>query len=269
MITIGIVTFSKRLNLFTELIEGIRRHAPDVPVMVCVNGEIGKPIDPVYLREVLLLCIEHGLTPFVYPEFQSLSKLWNTLVINAPTEWIYLLNDDCVFTSPDIISAIEKRIAEGGDGLFYAPWGWSHFAVSKTCLDELGYFDERLLGVGEEDGDMLWRFEQLYRHQPGGIKVRGVSNSYDYQSASDGVDAVYGNKTKFNVLFTYGRKYKREETGQKGMFSYPVKQILPNEKQYPYERFRRANSKFITNTEGFDHHDIHEHEFNGFKPWHT
>lgn len=269
MISIGIVTFSKRLDLFTELVTGIRRHAPDVPVLVCVNGEMDGRLDPDYLKKVLAVCSDNNLLPFVYPEFQSLSKLWNTLVINAPTEHVYLLNDDCTFSSPAIIPAIEERINEGGDGLFYAPWGWSHFVVSKTCLDELGYFDERLLGIGEEDGDMLWRFEELYGHQPSGIRVRGVSNVYAYQTATDGVDNAYGNKTLFNVLQIYGNKYRRAENGRKGMFSYPVVQEQPNERQYPYEKFRRENRKFVANTEGFPHHDIHPEYFNGMKPWHT
>lgn len=267
MITIGIVTFSKRFELFKSLILDICKRT-DAPVLVCINGNIDGTIDHDYLTAVLAFCAEHKVIPQVFPSFQGLAKLWNTLVINATTEHVYILNDDVKFQCDDVIKRIEAHIEQTGSGLFYAPWGWSHFVISKTELDNLGYFDERLLGVGEEDGDMLWRYERLRGQQPGGIEAPGVGNQYDYKTAHDGLDTVYGNKTRFNTVFIYGRKYKRDEAGQAGIFSFPVKQSMANMGQYPYESFKRRHLQYLSDASTMPlDFEIDPADHRHFKPW--
>lgn len=269
MITIGIVTFSKRFDMFKALIADIRRRT-DVPIVVCVNGEMSGKIDPAYRKELLEFCASFPeVYPQLFPTFQGLAKLWNTLVINAPTEHVYILNDDVSFKCDDVIERIERHINETGSGLFYAPWGWSHFVISKAILDDLGYFDERLLGVGEEDGDMHWRFLNLLGSEPGGIEVPGVGNTYDFKRATDGLDTIYGNKTRFNAVFMYGRKYLRnDEYGLKGMLSYPVRQAAPNLPQYPYERFKWEHAQYLADASQMPvTRPIDPAEHRNFKPW--
>jgi hypothetical protein len=40
---------------------------------------------------------------------------------------------------------------------------WSHFLISRQEIDELGYFDKRILGLGEEGGNMTWRYIRQYK----------------------------------------------------------------------------------------------------------
>jgi len=257
--------------MLCQLVEQIRMFDKDIPIIIAVNGENGKPFDEAYRVNMLKLCADHpGTFPIFFTEFRSLSKLWNTLVIHAPTEWVYVLNDDCQLKSAKVLPAIRDHIETVTDGLFYAPRGWSHFVISKSCLDELGYFDERLLGVGEEDGDMLWRYEGLYGRSPKELKVQGLGNRYDYERGTDGVEKAYGNKTRLNTLWMFGDKYQRAETGRRGMFSFPVVQRLPNESQYPYERFYRDRRHMLGDTTLYQA----SHEFNtewvgDMKPWGT
>lgn len=268
MITIGIVTFSKREESFTRLICDIRK-ATDRPVIVCINGNLDGSIDHGYLSRMMALCGSHNdVFPMVFPRFQGLSKLWNTICINATTEYTYLLNDDVVFGCPDVVDRIERHIDATGSGLFYAPWGWSHFVISRKVLREVGYFDERLIGVGEEDGDFLWRFERLYGFQPTGIEAPGLHNAYDYRNAHDGIDTYYGNKTRFNTQFIYGAKYRPDEKGQRSMFNYPVSEEVWNAEQYPYEDLNEANRKWLADASDMPlKYAIDPEKFRYFKPW--
>lgn len=267
-LAIGISTFVKRFDLFRQLVTDIRRHT-DVPIMVMVNGELDGSLDPAYRRDMLTFCAEHeGVYPHLFPEFNGLAKLWNRMVIEAPTTHVWILNDDVKFDPPaNPVPAIEAHIAAGHD-LFYAPWGWSHFVIGRELLDRMGYFDERLLGVGEEDGDMLWRYEVSTGTTVGECKVEGVGNLYDFKRATDGIDTAYGNKTRFNTLFLYGCKYKADPNGHKGIFSFTVHMDMPMERQYPFERFRQEHKQHIRDASGLKlRHDVDWSAFNGMKPW--
>lgn len=251
-LTIGISTFVKRFDMFRQLVTDIRANT-DAPIMVMVNGEQSGELDETYRRDLLTFCASHpNVYPHLFPTFQSLSKLWNTMVINAPTDHVWILNDDVHFTPErNPVPDIEAHIRKGHD-LFYAPWGWSHFVIGRAILDALGYFDERLLGVGEEDGDMLWRYEVMFGKSIEGIEVPGVGNLYDFKQASEGVDTAYGNKTRFNTMFMFGRKYSQAEiTGHRGIFGVPMVQVMDNAPQYPYERFKRDHMAMVWDTSLF------------------
>lgn len=265
-VAIGISTFVKRFEMFKSLVTDIRIRT-DAPIMVMVNGEYGRPMDPNYRRDILGFCSRiPNVYPHVFPEFQSLAKLWNTMVLNAPTDHVWILNDDVQFQPDgDPIPSIQAHIDAGND-LFYAPWGWSHFVIGRAMLDILGYFDERLLGVGEEDGDMLWRYEAAFGKSIGECLMPGVGNTYDFTQATDGIDTAYGNKTKFNTLFMFGRKYIHDGHGQRGIFGYPVRKVMRDARQYPYERFRRDNMHLIGDTSHFNP-DHPLPDFGGMKPW--
>jgi hypothetical protein len=39
----------------------------------------------------------------------------------------------------------------------------SHFLISRQVIDEVGYFDVMILGLGEEDGDTTRRYIRQYK----------------------------------------------------------------------------------------------------------
>ena len=45
--------------------------------------------------------------------------------------------------------------------LFIINRSWSHFVISKDIVKKVGWFEERLPGTGQEDGDYRARMENL------------------------------------------------------------------------------------------------------------
>ena len=94
--SIGIVTYVKRYEkYFTKLIKQIKLLRPDVEIIVCVNGEHEQKFDQGYRSEILrFLSNYNNIYPSFYPNFRSLSKLWNCCLINSSNDNVLLLNDD-------------------------------------------------------------------------------------------------------------------------------------------------------------------------------
>ena len=111
-------------------------------------------------------------------------------------------------------------------------------------MENVGYFDERLLGFGEEDGDITYRLLKMGIHV-GNIAVNGLINIVS-DVRHDHVVAGIGKYSNFNREFVYNYKYKPDNTSQiKGMFDSPMAEALNNETQYPYEKFFRSNKQLL------------------------
>jgi hypothetical protein len=239
-LTIGISTYNKRFESLKHLVNQVRMRC-DNQIIIAVNGNHNEPFDEQYRKELLLFTANvSNCFVIMFTEFRSLSKLWNEIVIHSSNEYVYLLNDDLEFHNSSVFHVIEKMINEGNE-LFMCPINsWSHFVISKTLLDTLGYFDERLLGIGEEDGDIEWRYIERFHERVKGVALHGIFNKGEYEHKPN-MNVYTQNKSTFNHEFIYNEKYHKSKHGIKGMFDYEMIQRLPNEKQYPYESFFRAN----------------------------
>lgn len=113
--------------------------------------------------------------------------------------------------------------------------------ANREEIDELGYFDERLLGIGEEDGDMTWRYLHAFGRPIANFKLRGFENySEDTVRTYSPLNIRTHSGTKyslFNRRFTFGTKYRPDPEGVQGMFEMPVMVKDPGPNQYPNERF--------------------------------
>ena len=94
-ISIGIVTFRERKHLVEELIKQIRKYTPDtVDILLAVNGNNEELMPESYRQEMLDLSKQYkNIYPVFCPEFKSLSKLWNTLVIFSKTKYNFIICD--------------------------------------------------------------------------------------------------------------------------------------------------------------------------------
>ena len=117
---------------------------------------------------------------------------------------------------------------------------FSHFIANKVIIDKVGYFDERLLGFGEEDGDISYRF--IKDGIPiNNIYVNGVVNIVS-NIRHEHITAGIGKYSNFNRQFIYGQKYSPNmRSPYKGMFDTPMNQLLEDVNQYPHEEFFRKN----------------------------
>jgi len=243
-LSIGITTFQHRFEpYFVPLLNRIREYDQDVEIIVAVNGEHNVEFDEEYRSSILTFIAQQpNVFPILFPRFRGLSKLWNTIIIHSSHDYILMLNDDIMIENPGFFRELASTIAKSKGQSFVINRSWSHFVISRTEIDELGYFDERLLGIGEEDGDMIWRYLKAYGRPLKSFRLPWISNYAD-KTENDRPVNIHcrpGMKySQFNRDFMFGEKYEKNSAGLKGMFDEPVSLKDAGKDQYPYEKFFR------------------------------
>jgi glycosyltransferase involved in cell wall biosynthesis len=240
--SIGITTFSKRFGMFQNLISQIRSFE-SAPILVAVNGEKDGSFNEAYRTDILRICSNYSFVfPIFFPETRGLSKLWNTLLSHSPTQNVLLLNDDLEVHSDDLFEKTSFAINHNDySGLNLFNNSFSHFVCNRHLINEVGWFDERLLGFAEEDGDIVYSL-LLNNKTYSNISVSGLTNivsNIRHEEVRKG--SINGGEHKysaFNREFVYGQKYKQNSSSPvKGMFDFPMDRILPNTNALPYESF--------------------------------
>ena len=246
-ISIGITTFERRFDkYFIPLLSKIRKYDNDTEIIVAVNGEHNRDFGEDYRKRILeFLSTQKNVYPVFFPRFRGLSKLWNTIIIHATYDHILILNDDIMMTKRNAIKKVQKNIQCNDGKSFVINKSWSHFVVSREEIDELGYFDERLLGIGEEDGDITWRYIDKYNRPVSNFQVNGIVNYADetvHSYKPVNIKSHSGTKySLFNRKFMFEQKYKSDSNGIKGMFEHPVNINDEGLNQYPNELFYRKH----------------------------
>jgi len=247
MLSIGITTFKRRLQLLKNLIKQIRHFDKFVDILVTVNGDNDAQFDESYRKDLLnFMAQTDNVFPIFFPSFSGLSKMWNTLIIHSPTEHILILNDDIILNEDSNIFPTISEVIQREE-LFVLNDSWAHFVISKKIAYLLKYFDERLLAFGEEDGDMVWRFIQMFGKPPPDVIVRGISNICEgYHISPTNIETcMVGRRQvpKFNRYFMFNHKYRFTNNAEdiKGMFDAPCQKLLQDVQQYPYEEFKEKN----------------------------
>jgi len=238
--TIGITTFSARIDFLTKLLEQIRFFT-DAPIIITVNGEKEGKVSDEYMDKVFNLCIKYKqIYPIFFQEIRGLSKMWNTIIVHSSSDNVLLFNDDIEIHNDEIFKSAEQISSHPEfNSMCKFNGSFSHFLVKKECIEKIGFFDERLLGFGEEDGDITFRLiknnYQLHAHGVSGL-INIVSN-VRHNDVKPGI----GKYSKFNRDFIYNEKYKVDPNGIKGMFDTPMVESIESVSQYPYESFYREN----------------------------
>ena len=244
--SIVITTFDKRFDKFlVPLVTSIKRERPDAEVVVTANGRGRARFDEEYRRALLsFLAGQRNCFPIVFPTFQSLAKMWNRGILSATHDRVLVLNDDLDIPVPEggggFFDGLEAILAKQA-GTFKINGSFSHFVISRDELMEVGFFDERLLGLGEEDGDFFWRYHETFGREIPSVDVHGIANIQS-DLADDGYTKGVRTAARFNRDYIQQVKYKPVLIGgYRGMFDKRVKKVLADEQQYPYERFYREN----------------------------
>jgi hypothetical protein len=191
---IGIVTFKKRFEVnFVPLVEDIRKYNSISNILVNINGTLHEEFDEDYRKRILTFSAEHSkVFPFVWTEFRSLAKLWNNCILNSRKEFILILNDDVKINNQQLFDEVQTEINKGTQ-LFTINNGFSHFTISKNIATKLGFFDERFLGVGNEDTEMYIRYKQIFKQE-----ISTISSSHIKGLESPLVDDYKKILTKFS-----------------------------------------------------------------------
>lgn len=243
--SVVITTFDKRFDAFlVPLLAQIKIQRPDIEVIVMINGPVKGAFDEAYRSNILSFISRFPkVFPTVFPSFQSLAKLWNRGALTASHRRTLILNDDLELKSENGVSFFDhlEAVLATQSGSFKINGSFSHFILDRQELVEVGFFDERLLGLGEEDGDFYWRFYKKYKKEIPSIDI-GLIDNVQSDLADDGYVKGIRTASKFNRDFIQNQKYKTTLLGgYRGMFDKRVNQILEDEKQYPYEKFYLDN----------------------------
>lgn len=247
--SIVITTFDKRFESdLIPLIKSIKILRPAVEIILTVNGPCRSHFDQSYRAGLLRFLASYDqIYPTIFPEFQSLAKMWNRGVLTASHEHILILNDDLKIPTDGGISFFDhfERAIEMGPDTFTINGSFSHFVVSKKEIMEVGFFDERLLGLGEEDGDFYWRYHEKFNKEIPDIELGLIDNIHS-NVTDEGYTKGIRTASKFNRDFMKNKKYKEILLGgYKGMFDKRVKKLLADEIQYPYEEFYFQNKHLL------------------------
>lgn len=243
--SVVITTFDKRFEAYlVPLLAQIKMQRPDIEVIVVINGPAQGAFDEVYRANILsYLARFPKVFPTMFPSFQSLAKLWNRGALTASHQRTLILNDDLELKSKEGVCFFDhlEVALNANPGTFKINGSFSHFIADRRELIEVGFFDERLLGLGEEDGDFYWRFYKKYKKEIPSAEVDLIDNVQS-DLADDGYTKGIRTASKFNRDFIQSQKYKTTLLGgYRGMFDKKVSQILEDEKQYPYESFYLDN----------------------------
>ncbi len=236
---IVITTFSKRF--FSDclpLVKELRESGVSQEIIVGINGDFNSSFDAELRRKFLFeLAKYRGVSPVCFSTFRGLSVVWNRSIISGDSEVTVVLNDDLIVNRESVLSTLEI-LAKGAldSGICLLNLSWSHFAISRSVFNDIGYFDERLLGIGEEDPDMTFRFESHYGFTPPSISADGFvhdsSNEFDSQ-----VQPGKGKYSLFNWVFIE-KKYAFGMGRHSRMFDLPGEIVLGDLPLYPAEIWR-------------------------------
>jgi hypothetical protein len=215
--SIGIVTYVDRYRVFFQpLIKNLVNIYPDTEFIIAINGYYNQKIQEQYLSEIsnyLKNFKNVKIVSFVEP--QSLSKLWNLLIINSSTEKVLILNDDIAISTTFRKHLEQSNVLKSDISIINT--SWSHFIITKKIVEKIGWFDERFPGVGNEDQDYECRLV-IGNIVLADYKVKGLKNIV-FQTK----DFSYGNEieveqkkyVKKNKTF-FDSKWELSETERTG-----------------------------------------------------
>ena len=236
---IVITTFSKRF--FSDclpLVKELRESGVSQEIIVGINGDFQAPFDLQLRQNFLARLSEYqGVSPVCFSTFRGLSVVWNRSIICGDSEITVVLNDDLVVNRESVKETLERLASSASSsGVCLLNLSWSHFAISSQVFRDIGYFDERLLGIGEEDPDLTYRFEAYYGFTPPSISADGFIHDSSFEFDTK-IKAGKGKYSLFNWAFIE-KKYAFGQGMQSRMFDLPGKLVLNDLQLYPAEEWR-------------------------------
>lgn len=248
---IGITTFKERFDShFVPLIKDLS----GFNVIVAVNASNKTGLDNEYRRRMLSFLSEYdNVSPIFYQEMRGLAKMWNDLVIHCPVSHMLLLNDDVRVKNAKVLMRSLNETAATKSNFFLINGSFSHFVIAKHTLEDLNWFDERFLGFGEEDGDMIFRHIERYGFFPMSLRSAYITNLTS-EIRDENVKPGIAKYSLFNRCFAgfyecdipnLPKKYTPDQDGISGMFGCKMKTQIESPAMYPHESFFNEFKKYL------------------------
>jgi len=224
--SIGIVTYVERFNKsFKQLALELGRQFPDVEKNVILNGFPDKEKQLRYIKEATAFLNKCGFNRVItFEEHQPLAKGWNLLIINSDAPKIMILNDDCL-VGPNFRNEFESQRLDY-DWVFINE-SFSHFMTSKKVVKLVGWFDERFLGIGHEDGDYARRCAIKNYEYDIGIECPSLKNlqiQEEFVSFTTKKNEKSGNYSLYNERF-FKKKWSHASYAKTGYTYIPIRHL--------------------------------------------
>lgn len=176
-----------------------------------MDFEIIIPSHRPQLSHAAQLCL-YGFNSRVFDGtgYPSFSKLVNDCIVSSSYDTIIICNDKARPTA----SVIEKIIAmlDEGWGLV-APYRFGFFGFKKDLIRKIGFFDERYIGGGYEDNDMILRLKEanISYYENEEIEYIYLPTSWNYEKSNAAPNHYV---TKWNLESDiYTRRLSEEDYG--------------------------------------------------------
>jgi hypothetical protein len=201
----------------------LRKSGVVSPITVTINGNLHERHSH---EERSLFIAKLAEIPNVnvvgFRSLTPLSRMWNLGIQASDTDITIVLNDDLAvnpkFAQADIANlasaASRHNLALGSLGRGIAWGSFSFFAISKRCVSKVGWFDERFVGFGEEDGDYLRRYLTEFSEEPPSVVLNGLINLDD--PSTSGHEKGTGKYSLANRAFGLLKAQLREEYAIEG-----------------------------------------------------
>jgi len=242
-LSIIITTFEPRFFEYTIPLIAALRTEIDLPIVVIINGNYTKKKNNYKLQKFIgELGKFSNIYPTAFSNFHGCAELWNTGIVNADAEYFLILNDD-IHIYPKLIknklALIRELIIQNGLVTFNR--SFSHFGISSKCIEEVGFFDEHFIGIGEEDRDYFYRYESRYLKKPYNFSTDIFYNFGDESNDNEVMKNPLGKYSLFNTNIQQEFYSNTPEGTIQGRYEFPVKRINKFLDPRPLWKFRRIN----------------------------
>lgn len=185
-----------------------------IPIYVVINADTFGPFSQELRSDFLAACTQvKGVFPVCLGEPAGMSELWNTGLKAAGAEVTVVLSDDLAVL-PGALDGLFVDLfnATETDGLVVLNHSWGHFAISRFAIEAVGWFDQRLLGFGEEDGDYAQRYLKHFGRPPKSLVSPGLYNI----SSETGFEEITKGTGKYSLFNRTFFRLKYGMTGESG-----------------------------------------------------
>lgn len=223
--SIGVVTYVARFEeFFIPIINQLVSVFPDKEIVCILNGHPDATLQIGYLKKVTAFLAQFPNVRYLsYERHQPLSKAFNWLLMMSFAPRMLILNDDLNLNLL-FRADLEKALAENPN-FFIINNSWSHFVISKEIVKKIGWFEERLAGTGQEDGDYSVRMQNAgveIKH----AKALGIINYVAPQKNAgwreiSAVSKTSGKYSEGNEQFFY-KKYSQNGKTKEGYPAYKL-----------------------------------------------
>ena len=213
--SIGITTYVDRYeHLFKPFFLQLIKLFPDTQLIISSNGHFDTARQKQYMEDMKnFLQPYHNVKLVAYAKPQSLSKLWNQLVLNSQSPRVIICNEDLEI-SPRFRHELEHS-AILNSPIALINKSWSHFVITKEIIKAIGWFDERFPTIGNEDEDYESRLaiagqEMQFFHFRGIRPIVTIPETYSYGENVDIINKKYlkSNKEFFDTKWEISAQAK-------------------------------------------------------------